>query len=590
MREQIDAQIAFHEAAIIHLKRKRNESSYISRLPPEVLCKIFLAHAEQQGLETESLAMVSFQQRTAHWIKATSHVCKRWRDVGLSCPALWSNITFSSSAWASAMLERSKQVPISVNICGSSPKAEAVITKALSQVSRLKSLIIGDSTAFVQNQLRNMTAEVPCLQSLQLDNQSYGLPILIPSTLPANFLAGGSPRLRRVSILGWRASWTSHFLRGLTSLKWSISEEALAHGALRSTATPISTSADFVSALRNMPMLEELDLDNAFPTFAARGRPASLAHLKILRLAGTAEQCTGALNCMALPPSTVLELVFHSDGRTIDSTVNVPALLTALHLCWMSNPLAAPNSLPPFASLQVVEEGSPGQPDIRFFTQHIDSNMLEDPPAIPALTLSIRWYEDTALQQIISTFPLSNLSSLYMRLAYGNDGGTMQPTRLAALQSMVLYGTSALRFVEVLKEDPAFRPIRHPTERHDDADLGKPTHSPVAVTYFPALKSLKLSQVNFVDKINGDSDDALDVEDLRDVLIWRSEHGSGLERLSLDWCYDLFVEDVDRLSKVVVSVDWDGVEQSRYDSEDDDHRCNILYMVGDEYGDMFNGF
>jgi hypothetical protein len=59
------------EGAILALKSRRNSLAAISRLPPEILSKIFVCCAATSGL-------------TMDWVKAT-HVSRHWRTVAMGC-------------------------------------------------------------------------------------------------------------------------------------------------------------------------------------------------------------------------------------------------------------------------------------------------------------------------------------------------------------------------------------------------------------------------------------------------------------------------------------------------------------------------
>src|SRR4051812_18655028 len=75
-RLSIDLDIAKHEACIQELKFRRNATVPISRLPPEIFCRVFEFICEGDGY------------RGLLWIQLT-HVSRHWRNVAASCPSLW---------------------------------------------------------------------------------------------------------------------------------------------------------------------------------------------------------------------------------------------------------------------------------------------------------------------------------------------------------------------------------------------------------------------------------------------------------------------------------------------------------------------
>lgn len=91
------------ESMVKELQRRLSSSLAISRLPPEMLYRIFIMAA-------------SDEVAAPRWF-AFSQVCQRWRAVALGCPMLWTTIDFS---WGTSQVEeflvRSKQLLLSVTI------------------------------------------------------------------------------------------------------------------------------------------------------------------------------------------------------------------------------------------------------------------------------------------------------------------------------------------------------------------------------------------------------------------------------------------------------------------------------------------
>lgn len=85
-----------------------NELTPISRLPPEILTKIFLMHVSRY---TEFPPTRRWMPR--RWI-SFSHVCQYWRSVAIACPMLWRSIYFPSTSpgLISEFLARTQKVPL----------------------------------------------------------------------------------------------------------------------------------------------------------------------------------------------------------------------------------------------------------------------------------------------------------------------------------------------------------------------------------------------------------------------------------------------------------------------------------------------
>lgn len=82
------------------LKTKRNTLAAVSRLPAELLSRIFhLARDDANGKYS--------------WIYATL-TCRAWRLCALSCATLWTNIDCMKIMWAQEMLSRSRDAPLNI--------------------------------------------------------------------------------------------------------------------------------------------------------------------------------------------------------------------------------------------------------------------------------------------------------------------------------------------------------------------------------------------------------------------------------------------------------------------------------------------
>ena len=103
LRAEVDKQIQKHKDAIRSLRERRNTLAIISRLPPELLSRIFL-HARDM---TDGTAKV---------LPPASHVCRAWRAVALACGLLWSEIDCVRLGWAKEMILRSRGAPLALQV------------------------------------------------------------------------------------------------------------------------------------------------------------------------------------------------------------------------------------------------------------------------------------------------------------------------------------------------------------------------------------------------------------------------------------------------------------------------------------------
>jgi hypothetical protein len=87
-QQKIDKEIQDVAEVLRKLKTRRNTLAYISRLPTEIISRIFT-----------SLAYSYFERSDLSWIPSVTAVCGHWRAIALECPNLWSFIVFTSQKW-----------------------------------------------------------------------------------------------------------------------------------------------------------------------------------------------------------------------------------------------------------------------------------------------------------------------------------------------------------------------------------------------------------------------------------------------------------------------------------------------------------
>ncbi|KAI0080352.1 hypothetical protein K474DRAFT_312909 [Panus rudis PR-1116 ss-1] len=90
-RERANAQEYARVLSVTH-----NSLLPINRLPSELLSEVLLLLSEQSYTPSE-------------WVRVT-HVCQRWRDVALGCPALWTSIDLGNLDCAKTCLARSGNI------------------------------------------------------------------------------------------------------------------------------------------------------------------------------------------------------------------------------------------------------------------------------------------------------------------------------------------------------------------------------------------------------------------------------------------------------------------------------------------------
>ncbi|KAF7423044.1 hypothetical protein PC9H_011208 [Pleurotus ostreatus] len=157
----IDEEIAAHEAELRELRGRRNIYSPISKLPSEILAKIFV--------------LVRWTDNSL----SVGGICHTWREVLVDTSEAWNKINLSkidSLDHAVTMLERTKQAPLYIE-CLQAPNLEA-LHLTISQISRIRCLDIsmrdlGDSLATIASVGSEMKKKsLPNLQRLALRGET----------------------------------------------------------------------------------------------------------------------------------------------------------------------------------------------------------------------------------------------------------------------------------------------------------------------------------------------------------------------------------------------------------------------------------
>lgn len=225
----------------IDKKRAHNLQVPISRLPNEVLSKIFF-----------DVKNTFNNHHIELWIGITQ-VCHAWREVALKMSLLWSHIDVLPQFrnLIPEMLRRSKQSPLTV-FCPSTPKTyeHGLLDEVKKHSRRFRSLRCqlrkGDD--IVLDQILSQT-DLQSLDTLAIVGTGCSSASGVLSILSTLHLRAGS--LKRLSLKFCCIDWNTKLLQGLTHLVL-----ANAPGNCR------LGSHDFVAVLSNTPALEVLQLSN----------------------------------------------------------------------------------------------------------------------------------------------------------------------------------------------------------------------------------------------------------------------------------------------------------------------------------------
>ncbi|GJE87380.1 F-box protein [Phanerochaete sordida] len=102
-------------ATAIEVFTTRNNDDLVPlSLPDELILEIFSHHVTSFHYANSSWKAHRAWSWNAYGWLAIAHVCRRWRDIVLSAPALWTTIKATSPACVGAFFDRSGQMPMSV--------------------------------------------------------------------------------------------------------------------------------------------------------------------------------------------------------------------------------------------------------------------------------------------------------------------------------------------------------------------------------------------------------------------------------------------------------------------------------------------
>ncbi|KAI0045594.1 hypothetical protein FA95DRAFT_116160 [Auriscalpium vulgare] len=225
------------------VRARRNTLLPVSRLPPEIIEKVFVWLCLLDPLTVTSLG----------WIPRATHVCQAWRLTAIGYPRLWATIALPiDSRWEREMLDRCQQYPLSISAFYGSeetyewPYTAYVIRYNLERTKNLQ--IVHRDRRYYHPLVPNTPC--PILESLDLKVESS----LTPG-LPGNF-TNHAPALREIRLETPSAfNWASPCLATLASLEVQ---------SANITRQNMPRLEDVVEALRRMVVLENFTLAIVF--------------------------------------------------------------------------------------------------------------------------------------------------------------------------------------------------------------------------------------------------------------------------------------------------------------------------------------
>jgi hypothetical protein len=554
MRSIIDRDIVRLEENIRALKSRRNELSPISRLPVELLCKIFSLIGDDNGISYFKLGR--FRESWSNF----SQVSRHWRSSALSAPELWTKIPLNYPRWAQEMLLRSKMAKLTIrsgsSFESSNPKKYTEIVKScLNQMIRVEEIkLTAIPGSILEEIFRDVPKSAPQLHTLCIGGGGHSFRFTETGFSIREDFLHDTERLQYVELIKCKISWDCRLLTGLTRL------------TLEDSLNANSSVIQVLHALQRMPALTDLCLKNAIPDDSkglSNHPDVDLPCLRELNISSGIGPLTAVLRHITFPNTAILNLTCRETHSTQIDFSNFFSILSTKFLSSL-----VIRSL----SLRVPDYSQAPSLELYFWT----ASFIHDcfPPQSSRnvqcqLQIVLTWPSSQrqnygkALTSAFDAMSLPFLAQLQISTEDCIDSNTWVKTfgKLPLLERVCVHSCLPYSFLEAL------------VYKTKAAEKLKAAYRSVS---FPKLRYLHLEGTDF---------DAIPVDKLLDYLMERCERKAAIQVLRLDECYYITYDDVERLEEVVVDVIWDGVEQeiSEEDSEEEEREYDSEGNVIEDY-------
>ncbi|KAI0050021.1 hypothetical protein FA95DRAFT_1556145 [Auriscalpium vulgare] len=454
--EKIDKQIlvcADHDE-IRFLKAHRNALTPIARLPDALITTIFLFFRPEP--------IDSLKPSSSTWLSIT-HVCRAWRLASLECALLWTDIVFDPPSLASAMLDRAKSAPLTVNATVRPDRSERLdrithltnaVCQALTHIRHIRvlTLQIVSSAQVIDKILATLSMDpAKMLEKLTLYMHVQGSSIWL---MPDHIFSGSAPHLRALSLSYCQNSWSSVVsYKNLTHLKVT---------RPRSELRP--SLPDFLDILRQLPDLQALTLEDTLPELPPTAKtlppmqseliPISFLNMTSLFLDGHALDIADIMRYITVPNATRVRLYFRHRGRPIELPYSSTALASTISALY-ANHGRVPEALCP-ARLDA------GQTLIRENDDLVESTFRISAMSETGISLSadLIWEEDDSfndlslpISQIFLAWPLHALRMVTVFAYFYVDPAAWLPIleKMASVRDLCISGLPVYGFSQALR-------------------------------------------------------------------------------------------------------------------------------------------
>jgi len=276
----------------------------IAILPDEILTAIFSMRMLDDKFELSPTS----RRDGSRAMRIVSQVCRRWREVALATPTLWTNIDFDHTfgEWKTELLRRTKNTPLDVDIWFDDDEGCDDHASTLEHIGRFASLqayVSPDKNGRIKGYslwaaLKNPT---PLLKSLKI----FVEPDTPPTPLPKQLFKEPMLNFRELSLNNCYVSLSKPSLTGLTKLHVKCPMRLLDGKELYPTVPA------WLKIINTMASLQHLNIDGAFSPIPSNLRGLTVIHLPELthlRIVGEVAQCTSFIRHLDIANSCNVDL------------------------------------------------------------------------------------------------------------------------------------------------------------------------------------------------------------------------------------------------------------------------------------------
>ncbi|TFY69730.1 hypothetical protein EVG20_g3016 [Dentipellis fragilis] len=261
----VDKELEAMVHAIATMQSLRHTASPVSKLPPEVLARIFVCCAVLERPRVEITATRRFHPG---WITVT-YVCRYWREAALQEPTLWWDISDEFGLhWMNELLARSKAVPVSLTQATDEVGDTSAVSQHIHHIRHLSVILFRDTrfSSVSRGVICALAKPAPMLESLRVSSRMSGYnPFMLPDDLFSH-----TTRLRRLQLEQCQLPLcqpVSPVLLNLTHLEITADTTKLIWGPSSSMDRELVVHSHrrFFSVLKQMVKLKILDLRLCLP-------------------------------------------------------------------------------------------------------------------------------------------------------------------------------------------------------------------------------------------------------------------------------------------------------------------------------------